>query len=346
MSSRSQTHSTSHFLVHELATLSRLLADPHTYPAVLATLVSVAGSSYRRAGARMLVDTRGHKSGSISGGCLEEDVRTRATFVAETGRADLIVYDTTTENDLVWGVGLGCHGVVGVLLEKLSTQPSWAAALADNFDQRRTTALAVVWQGAEPALLGTYLARDVPVGATTAAVFRQSVSPPLGLVVFGAGDDAQPLVRFAKELGWHVTVADPRPGFATAERFPLADVIEVAPASMLVPRSGINADMTAVVMTHHYVHDVPILRDLFARQPAYIGLLGPKKRAGRILADLSRDGNGPSPEMLSRFHAPVGLDVGAETPQEVALSVVAEIQASLAGRNARPLREREQPIHG
>jgi xanthine/CO dehydrogenase XdhC/CoxF family maturation factor len=176
-------------------------------------------------------------------------------------------------------------------------------------------------------------------------VFRQRVAPPLAFTVFGAGDDARPLVRFAKELGWHVTVADPRPTHLTPERFPEADRRIVGPAAGLVRSSSIDPDSAAVVMTHHYVHDVPVLRGLLERPPAYVGLLGPKQRGERILADLGREGFVPSVETLTRFHSPVGLDLGAETPDEVALSIVAEIQSALAGRDARPLRLRHHPIH-
>jgi xanthine/CO dehydrogenase XdhC/CoxF family maturation factor len=171
------------------------------------------------------------------------------------------------------------------------------------------------------------------------------VAPPPALFVFGAGDDAQPLVRLAKELGWHVTVADPRAAFATRERFPTGDRHVVAPAEALVATLNPGSDALAVVMTHHYVHDVPILRDLLTRPLAYVGLLGPKKRAEKILSDLAEKGTTISPEQRARLHAPVGLDLGADSPEQVALSMLAEMQAALTGRNGRPLRERTRPIH-
>lgn len=332
--------------VHELATLLHRLLDPRTYPAVLATLVSVAGSSYRRAGARLLIDAAGERLGSISGGCLEEDVRAHAAQVARTGHADVVTYDTTSENDLVWGVGLGCHGVVNVFLEKLTAPPAWATTLQRNLAQRSPTHLAVVWRADDPAKLGTTLATKPAHGSAGAGSFLQTLHPPTALYVFGAGDDAQPLVQLAQTLGWQVIVADPRSEFATPNRFPTADRRIIAPAADLVEQCAPPPDAVAVVMTHRYVHDVPVLKQLFGRELAYIGLLGPKQRAARILTDLAAEGVHPTPEHLGRFHAPVGLDLGADTPQEVALSIVAEIQATLGGRNARPLREREKPIHG
>src|SRR3954465_12411767 len=127
----------------ELPAIVSALLAPNASPSVLATLVTVEGSSYRRPGARLLVDAHGNRTGSISGGCLEEDVIARAVRVRTTGTPDAVVYDTTSENDLVWGVGLGCHGVVRVLLEKIEAPPPWARALEQNFARRRSTALAI-----------------------------------------------------------------------------------------------------------------------------------------------------------------------------------------------------------
>lgn len=326
------------------ALVAALRAEP-AQPAVLATLVGAEGSSYRRPGARLLWRADGRRLGSISGGCLEEDVLARAARVLATGTAETVVYDTTSENDLVWGVGLGCHGVVRVLLERLPPRPAWAAVLADNFARRRPTALSVIHGGEDPAEWGTRLAApgDCP---DPGRLFSETVPPPPALVVFGAGDDAQPLARLARELGWHVTIADPRAAFATPERFPTTDRLVVGPADDLVAKTAPDAATLAVVMTHHYVHDLPLLRDLLARPLAYLGLLGPRQRAEKILADLAAQGHAASPAQRARLHAPVGLDLGADGPEQVALSIVAEMQAVLARRDARPLRERTRPIHG
>jgi xanthine/CO dehydrogenase XdhC/CoxF family maturation factor len=313
--------------------------------AALATLVKAEGSSYRRPGARLLLTAGGRRAGSISGGCLEDDVLGHAREVLASGMPKTIAYDTTTENDLVWGVGLGCHGVVHVLIEKLTPQPAWATALRENLRRHAPTELAVVWRATEGTPLGTYLARDLP-SLPTATVFHQTITPPVPLVIFGAGDDAQPLVRLAKEIGWHVTVVDPRPALATPARFPDADSIVIARPEEAPARLLLGPDTVAVVMTHHYAHDVPLLRTLLTRPLAYLGLLGPRKRAEKILADLVAGGLPLTPEMRSRLHAPVGLDLGANAPEEVALAILAEIQSVLTGRDARPLRDRRQPIHG
>lgn len=332
-------------IVNDLLAIVRRIQVSRESAGVLATLVSVAGSSYRRPGARLLLTTEHVRIGSISGGCLEEDVLARAARVGASGAAELVTYDTTSENDLVWGVGLGCHGVVQVLIEKLSPAPDWAALLGENLHAHRATPLAVIWRSPDPTLLGTRLAAKLPAGVVDADTFFDTIAPPVPLVIFGAGDDAQPLVRFAKELGWHVTVADPRREFATRERFPNADAIVASPSTGLVQRAAPPAGALAVVMTHHYVHDVPILRELLNYDLRYVGLLGPRKRGERILEDLAREGAVISSGTRERLHSPVGLDLGADTPEEVALSMVAEMRAALAGRDARPLRERTRPIH-
>ena len=330
----------------EIPAIVRALLAPGAQESALATLVSAEGSSYRRPGARLLLSHDGTRLGSISGGCLEEDVLVRARSVLATGRAEAVVYDTTSENDLVWGVGLGCHGVVRVLIERLPPRPPWAVALAANFTARRPTRLAIVHRAREVAPLGTRLATESsPALDAGDETFLDTLAPPVRLVIFGAGDDAQPLARLAAELGWQVTVADPRAAFATAERFPTAETVVAAPAGELAARTAPDADTLAVVMTHHYVHDVPLLHALLPAPLAYLGLLGPKKRAEKILADLARDGLVITPAERARLHAPVGLDLGADSPEQVALAIVAEMQATLARRDARPLHARTRPIH-
>jgi len=402
--------------MNELHQIVAALENAPAGNAVLATLVGVEGSSYRRPGARLLLTPDGRRIGSISGGCLEDDVLAHAQQVRASGKPAVVTYDTTTENDLLWGVRLGCHGIVHVFLERLPARPAWVATLRENLRQRKPTELAVVWQSTDPALLGTWLAAELaaapvlaiaggqappssagfqpasmpggpagrpalpptppaasnietlrnagfqpasmpggpagrpalpptPPAAPTTEIFRQTIPPPVSLVVFGAGDDVQPLAHFAKGLGWHVCVVDARPAFATPARFPEADAIAVVRPEDAVARIDLAADAVAIVMTHRYRDDVLLLRTLLPRPLAYLGLLGPKKRAERILADLAADGFQTSLEMRARLHAPVGLDLGAESPEEVALAMLAEVKAVLAGRDARPLRERVRPIH-
>jgi xanthine/CO dehydrogenase XdhC/CoxF family maturation factor len=227
--------------------------------------------------------------------------------------------------------------------------------LADNLRAQRPTELAVAWIppgripheiSPPPAVApGTHLASQLPAAIGEMQVFRQTVPALTSLIIFGAGNDAQPLAQMARELGWDVTVADPRAAFATRERFPGATALVVAQADELVSRINPMPGALAVVMTHHYQHDVPLLRALLPRPLAFLGLLGPKKRADKIIADLESAGLQIPTQWRRTLHAPVGLDLGAEAPEEVALSILAEMQAALTGRDGRPLRERERPIH-
>jgi xanthine dehydrogenase accessory factor len=314
--------------------------------AVLATLTSVEGSSYRRPGARMLISKDGHRIGSISGGCLEEDLVERSRSVAASGNAELVVYDTTAENDIVWGVGLGCHGIVRILLERIPPRPDWVCALAENMRTGRATDLVVLWEESEGPV-GTRLRDDPKLGrqGSGPGVFRERIEPPTSLILFGAGDDAQPLARMALELGWRVTIADPRPALLTEQRFPGVSALVLGPPDELVARAAPFPGSLAVVMTHHYRHDVPLMSHLLPLPLAYLGLLGPKRRADKILVELADKGLVVTAAMRSRLWAPVGLDLGADAPEQVALSIIAEMSAVLSGRDARPLRERERPIH-
>jgi len=324
------------------AILERFRREPG--PFALATLVDVQGSSYRRAGARLLLTADGRRVGSISGGCLEEDVQERAQAVLATGRPETIVYDTTDENDLVWGVGLGCQGVVTVFVERLARMPDWAARLESNLRSSQPTALLVAWDAAHGSSRGTRLAE--PGGfAGVPGVFRQVIEPPVTLAICGAGDDAQPLVRMAAAMGWNVLVADSRPAYPTPERFPEAKECFSGSPEDLVRRLPSGRHVAVVIMTHHYRHDVPLLRLLWPRPGFYLGLLGSRRRTEKILEDVEKAGTTVTPDMRARLRAPIGLDLGSDHPEDVALSIVAEIRTVLSGRDGRPLRERAQPIH-
>lgn len=343
-----------------------------TRPSVLATLVKVEGSSYRRVGARLLWQEDGTRVGSISGGCLEEDLLERARNVLENRQPQTVVYDTTEENDVVWGVGLGCHGIVRVLLEPLSGLPEWWRDAQCAWARRRAVAAATAYEsegdltlGACAVLTGDGVRSGSPLppqveAAMSAALFEgrsqhaeaqgakwfvEYIPPPISLTVFGAGDDAQPLARLADGLGWSVSIADPRSAFATRSRFPQAAEVRVSDPDSL---EGFAFDSwsVVVVMTHHYRFDLPLLRQLLPLELPYLGLLGPKKRGERILRELEAEGLVITQPQRERLHSPVGLDLGAGTPDEVAHSIVAEILATLNSRDARPLKDRTRPIHG
>jgi len=256
--------------------------------------------------------------------------------VLASGRAERVAYDMAAENDLVWGTGSGCAGRVHVLLEVIpAVRPAWAAAVRRNLAARATTRLLVAHVGT--GALGTRLAADGERAGP--GDFLDEIPPPPHVVVFGAGDDAQPLARLARELGWQVTVVDSRAASATAGRFPGATVI-VAPPESAVAAVTIDARTLAVVMTHRFREDAVLLRELLAAPLAYLGVLGPRRRTDRLRAEL---GGVAAPAQL---HAPVGLDLGGDTPETVALAVLAEMQCRLAGRAPIHLRDRTAPIHG
>jgi xanthine dehydrogenase accessory factor len=326
----------------ELSRILTALDSATGQPAALATLVKVEGSSYRRPGARLLLLADGTRIGSISGGCLEEDVMERARRVLATGKPELAVYDTTAEDDLVWGVGLGCQGVVHVFLEYLTpARPDWFAILYANLHERHDTNLSVHYSGATPR--GTQLASS---HETAEGLFHQNIPAPPALIICGAGDDAQPLARFAKETGWHVTVADTRTAYATPERFPTADWIIAAPLAQIAAKLRFDVRTFAVVMTHRFVDDREFLRELLPREFAYLGQLGPRTRTDRLLDELKAEGVAATRLQLAKLHAPVGLDLGGSTPETVALAILAEMQTRLTGRTPAHLRDRPGPIHG
>jgi xanthine/CO dehydrogenase XdhC/CoxF family maturation factor len=294
----------------------------------------------------MLISDVHVRLGAISGGCLEEDLVERSKRVAASGNPELVVYDTTAENDIVWGVGLGCNGIVRILLERVPPRPPWAVAVEENLRAGRATELVVVWDSGDGPV-GTRL-RDDPVAGrqgSGSGVFRERVGPPTSLSIFGAGDDAQPLARMALELGWRVSVADPRPAMPTEERFPGVFALVLGPLDELVARSAPLPGSLVVVMTHHYQHDVPLLRHLLPLPLAYLGILGPRRRTEKILSEIAQSGLPITAAMRARLRAPVGLDLGADAPEEIALSIIAEMRSVVSGRDGRPLRERELPIH-
>jgi xanthine dehydrogenase accessory factor len=347
-------------------------------PAALGTVIRVRGSTYRREGARLLIRADGRTVGSVSGGCLEGDIAEIARDVLATGRARLAQYDLTSDDDAVWGLGLGCNGAIDVLIEPVAGD--LPARLRRAIDERRTLVMATLIAGSKELRPGAriYLsdggrpdgslgdpALDARAAAAARAqlearrsavvtlegsggaadVFVEVLAPPLPLLICGAGHDVIPVVRLAHELGWWVMVADSRPAYATRERFPGADEVVLADDADVPRKVRIDRQTFVVVMTHNFLHDRTLLRGLLTTPARYIGLLGPRARTDRLLADLERDGVKLDDAQRARLWAPVGVDLGAESPEEIALSVLAEILALHNGRRVASLRERGGPIH-
>ncbi|MBF8247756.1 MAG: Xanthine dehydrogenase [Bacteroidetes bacterium] len=359
----------------------------------LATVVKVQGYAYRRPGARMLFSERGREAGFVSAGCLETDLMERARKVMSSNLPTLISYDTSSTDDLIMGLGLGCNGMVEILLEPLKENMDFKLRfLRGLVDAKQRGAMVTVFrEKGFPGLLGRALTvssdkstmndfnnselagialRDVmnvlQTGLSVSKKYElknaavemliEAILPPLPLVIFGAGPDAQPLIKFAHELGWRTTLVDHRPAFATKENFPLADAVIVSHAEELSIqlKVGLKANLpvkidsqtVALIMTHNFPTELKLLRLLLPSPARYVGLLGPKNKFDLLSQHLRQEGFEPTKEQLIKLHTPVGLDIGAETPEEIAFSIIAEIKAVIEGREAGFLKNLDGPIHG
>jgi xanthine/CO dehydrogenase XdhC/CoxF family maturation factor len=356
---------------------------PAGMPVAIATVVNVRGSTYRRPGARLLVTSDGRSAGMISGGCFEADARERCRRVMSTGRVEIVTYDSTAPDDIVFGLGLGCQGVVQVLFEPLvaGDQAGLLSFFAACMARRQPGRMVTVFE-ADGIPLGSRVLRwpdgrvssslaDPTVSsalicfvresgsnlvavhdlelpdARGAAVLVETIVPSPSLTIFGGGDDAVPVVRIAKLAGWHVTVVDVRPEYAKRERFSDADAVLCLRPEAVATDPGIvlPPESLVVVMTHHFAHDQALLRTLLPLPLRYLGILGPKARTIRLLDELENDGVILSAQKLAHLYAPAGLDLGAETPEEIAVSIMGEMQAVLARRKGGSLRDRNAPIH-
>ena len=318
----------------------------------LATVVATAGSTYRKPGARMLIYGDGSYLGLLSGGCLEADLQLHAQEVIEHARTRAVEYDMRGPDDALFGIGAGCEGAMRVLIEPARAGAGAAAALEDAgriLSTGEPTCLVAVHE-ATGLPLGTFSLATLPPlladaarealaarasrelnlehGAARVRAFAQFLAPPPHLLVCGAGPDARPVVSAARAMGWRVTVVDHRPAYADAGQFPGAKVVH-ADARALLDAVDVSRCHAAVVMSHHLTSDVEYLRALArAGQPEYVGLLGPLARRRRIAEEL-----GPlARELHARLRGPVGIDIGAVIPEAIALAIVAEVHAWLAGR--------------
>lgn len=329
----------------------------HGEIAVLGTVVFAEGSTYRRPGARVLIFADGTCHGLVSGGCLEGDLTERAREVRASGNPVRVRYDATADEDIVWGLGLGCAGVVDVLLEPISRNlPGPLEALARVFGGGAAEVLATVIEpcpelgrrGTVPPTERTRaLERGRPIRTKIAGkeALIEPLLRPLHLLVCGAGPDVAPVVRGAHSLGWNVTVWDHRSAFVHAERLPEADEIVCCPVEEASARLPVGDSTAALIMTHHYLNDRSLLGWLLASPAFYVGVLGPKQRTDDLLADLRSEGVAPTESELARLHGPAGLDIGAEGPDEIALALLAEIAAVRSERRGGLLRLRKGPIH-
>ncbi|MGQ0551415.1 MAG: XdhC family protein [Armatimonadota bacterium] len=354
-------------------------ADARGEPTALATIIGVRGSTYRRPGARLLITQSGGQTGNISGGCLEGDVAVVAEEVLQTRTPRLMLYDLTADDDAVWGLGLGCNGAIEVFIEPIAADDSLWRAAKDAQESDETIVVATVVEGTASIPAGRRIVigpggrrgmlGDRPVEAhverlaRAASVHRRSgthsvstasgqlrlfvevLHPPARLVVCGAGHDAIPVVGFASQLGWRVVVVDRREAFLNRERFPGATGFvrtEFPDAGRTAPT---DVHTYVLIMTHNYIHDRDLLRAFLPTPAAYLGMLGPRARTEKILRELEADGVRIGSRRRAQIFGPVGLDIGSETPDEIALAALGEILAVARGREGGFLRERGAPIH-
>jgi xanthine/CO dehydrogenase XdhC/CoxF family maturation factor len=348
-------------------------------PCALATVIRVEGSSYRRAGAKMLVAEDGRTWGGVSGGCLERDVARRARNVIATRRPVSCRYDADDEDfDSPSGLATGCGGVIHVFIQPLGRQfvgplhflgqatrhrlPTWIATVVDASSNCEDLVGSVLSpdepksadarrQSLQRRLkiemaLHLSLRQDhfeivhhpMPKGFVVLAI--ELIWPPLPLVIFGDGPDVAPLVAIGKILGWNVTVVGTRSPLGLRQRFPDADVVCSTPSDDPTAGVEVESDSAVVVMTHNVHRDRLILQAL-PKGLRYLGVLGPRHRTRRLMTDMVFSGL----HNRENVFTPVGLDLGSRTPQEIALSIVAEIQAVISHAPAGFLRDKSGPIH-
>jgi xanthine dehydrogenase accessory factor len=353
-------------------------ATRHAEEGVLATVVRVAGSTYRRPGARLLLSTGGQRIGSVSGGCLEADLSKKAWWLTRNGECVIREYDTSGETGVAQEFGLGCNGVIHVLLERpgqssllwnavefvrkerrpvlvatvVAVRPGVSLSVGERWVQYPDgTVKTSIGDAGLLALLPDAILRsraasngqqanwELPLAG--ADFFVESIQPGLRLLVFGAGDDAMPMVQLARFMGYETVVLDGRSHLARADRFPMADHVEVVTLDGVLGSIRVDDWTAAVLMSHSYVQDLQALRALAACSLPYLGLLGPRKRTERMLAEAGIR----QPVLEDSMHSPMGLDIGADGAEQIALATIAEIQSVLNRRAGGQLRVKAGPLH-
>ena len=358
-------------------------AQKDTMQTVLATVVHVEGSSYRRPGARMLVLENGMMIGAISGGCLEGDALKKALLTFSDKTTRLITYDTSNEDDATVGIQLGCEGVIQVLFEYINhtqqNNPIELIRKACNNRQKSVLVTLFDVQDKKNPLMGTTclynehghfesnleetINKSIVVDAqqvisnvqpqfTTYQIGEQSINgfldyiqPPISIVIVGAGNDAIPLSKMADLLGWEVKVVDGRNTHAKKDRFISACQVLVSKPEKVLEQIKIDDRTCFVLMTHNYQYDLEMLKALLPLNINYIGMLGPKKKLEKVLNDLATLEIVPSDGQLESIYGPTGLDIGAETAEEIASSIIAEIQAVFNKKEGSKLKFKTTQIH-
>ena len=348
----------------------------------LVTVVHVEGSSYRRAGARMLVREDGQIFGAISGGCLEGDALRKAMLVLSQQQTKLVTYDTSDEEDAAIGLQLGCEGIIQVLFEPINDQKKPVELLKKAVSVRQHAVLITLFsiEDKRNKQVGTSLLleengnvsgkiddaelkNEIVKDAKSALQQKKSVfktyttekksvtafieflKPPVSLVIVGAGNDALPVMQIADLLGWEVRVVDGRTTHAKPERFVSACQVLVSNPENVLEEIPVDSNTAFVLMTHNYNYDKAMLKALLQKQVEYIGVLGPKKKLKKMLDELKDEGVELSDNHLEKIYGPAGLEIGSETPEEIALSIITEIKSVFSKKEGGSLRNKKDVIH-
>lgn len=353
-------------------------ANANGLKTALATVVKVEGSSYRQPGARMLVTEDGQLTGAISGGCLEGDALKRAVLAMHQKSNKLITYDTSNPDDVEFGVQLGCNGIVHILFEYIDENRAQnpILLLEKTIENRNASVIATLFSldkknhqigtvasiiNKEITLLDSNIISENELLNFSLQVFEgkqnvirkvlsnealfQYIPPQTTLIIAGAGNDVRPLVEIASILGWKIIIADGRATHALKKRFPKADDVLLARPEEIIDQIEINESSIFVLMTHNYNYDLALLKLIIDKPLKYIGLLGPKTKLDRMIEDMTSSGIVIGGKELNKLFGPVGLDIGAETSEEIAISIIAEIQAVLNQKKGLSLRDKNEKIH-
>ncbi|HEY3430026.1 MAG TPA: XdhC/CoxI family protein [Cyclobacteriaceae bacterium] len=346
--------------------------------AALATVVKVRGSSYRSPGARMLITEEGKWYGSVSGGCLEGDVLRKARQVMHDQRALTITYDTREDSNQNLGINLGCNGVIDILIEPVTTDGQPLDTFAQLSSSTEPVAIATIFNSStrdgqkliikqngstihefnEPELTASLLSALMEVFKTrksytqqydhygnTLEIFIELVEPTISIIIFGGGFDARPVSILAKSLGWNVSVTDECVAHIAPLFFPTADKLSLCQREFVDRDFSVTSHTACVLMSHNYEYDRDVLKKLLKINAPYIGILGPRKRFDKMLEEFLTEGIELGIKDMDRIHSPIGLDIAAETPDEIAVSIISEIQAKLHRRSGGFLKYRNAPIH-
>ncbi|MEH7223605.1 XdhC/CoxI family protein [Bacillus sp. JJ1566] len=331
--------------------LEKCLAEKKT--AVIATIIKTEGSTYQPVGARSLIMVDGQIEGLVSGGCVESDLIERVSGIIENYRPETLYYDFRSEFDLLWGMGLGCDGAVEIFLQPFDpinhlknaeeiyksmkqrdeTEESYqiATVVQSSNESKCPVGLIQILPSLDEVQLKQSMLCEITINGARTVSFIEKVEPRPHVTIFGAGPDVVPVVQQLANINWKTTIVDHRPQYATSIHFPEANEV------ILTTRNGyesmkLKKNTYVIIMTHNFEVDVSILRRLSKENVQYIGILGAHRRIFKLLEELKDS----EIDMFTanKVHSPIGLDIGAQSPEEIALSIVSELLAVKNNKNA------------